>query len=309
MLTPIALMQALLPGMIARGWGGWSTSPASRSRRRSRSLACPTPRAPGLTGFVAGTPRQVAPAWRDDQQPAARHPRHRPRRSLDGGVARAEGITPTRPAPPRGHDPRAPLWHGRPNSGRPARSCVRSMRASSSGRTCCWTAGRRTIRRFSVKHPRALHQKIALGCYLPGQSRLSYPDQKPDMRHPIPRPPCPSLEVLHLRRFGGKPVVDDVSLSVAAGQVTCLLGPSGCGKSTTLRMIAGVERPDAASGPIDGKAFGPGMRCAARGAVGRADVPGFRAVPAPVGRGNVAFGLRGHEAAPRRPGGRSCWNG
>jgi iron(III) transport system ATP-binding protein len=37
------------------------------------------------------------------------------------------------------------------------------------------------------------------------------------------------------------PAVDDVSLTIAAGQVTCLLGPSGCGKSTTLRMIAGVE--------------------------------------------------------------------
>ena len=46
------------------------------------------------------------------------------------------------------------------------------------------------------------------------------------------------------RRFGGRAVVDDVSLHVAPGQVTCLLGPSGCGKSTTLRMVAGVERQD-----------------------------------------------------------------
>lgn len=30
MLTPIALMQALMPAMMERGWGGWSTSPASR---------------------------------------------------------------------------------------------------------------------------------------------------------------------------------------------------------------------------------------------------------------------------------------
>jgi len=55
------------------------------------------------------------------------------------------------------------------------------------------------------------------------------------------------------RSFGGKPVVDDLALGVAPGQVTCLLGPSGCGKSTTLRMIAGVERPDAGRIEIDGR--------------------------------------------------------
>lgn len=56
-----------------------------------------------------------------------------------------------------------------------------------------------------------------------------------------------------MRRFGAMPVVDDVSLSIAAGQVTCLLGPSGCGKSTTLRMIAGVEMPDRGLVRIDGQ--------------------------------------------------------
>jgi ABC-type cobalamin/Fe3+-siderophores transport system ATPase subunit len=65
--------------------------------------------------------------------------------------------------------------------------------------------------------------------------------------------PSQRLEVQHLTRvFAGRPVVDDLSLTVAAGQVTCLLGPSGCGKSTTLRMIAGVERPDQGSVQIDG---------------------------------------------------------
>ena len=64
----------------------------------------------------------------------------------------------------------------------------------------------------------------------------------------------PRLVVSGLSRaFGGAPVVDDVSLEVAAGQVTCLLGPSGCGKSTTLRMIAGVDRPDRGSIRIDGR--------------------------------------------------------
>jgi spermidine/putrescine ABC transporter ATP-binding subunit len=39
--------------------------------------------------------------------------------------------------------------------------------------------------------------------------------------------------------------VDDVDLSIAAGEFFALLGPSGCGKTTTLRMIAGFETPDA----------------------------------------------------------------
>jgi iron(III) transport system ATP-binding protein len=39
--------------------------------------------------------------------------------------------------------------------------------------------------------------------------------------------------------------VDDVSFDVADGELLVLLGPSGCGKTTTLRMIAGLEEPDA----------------------------------------------------------------
>jgi len=63
----------------------------------------------------------------------------------------------------------------------------------------------------------------------------------------------PRLQVKNLvRRYGGRTVVDDVSLVVSPGQVTCLLGPSGCGKSTTLRMIAGVEMQDSGEIWIDG---------------------------------------------------------
>jgi len=65
---------------------------------------------------------------------------------------------------------------------------------------------------------------------------------------------APRLDVHDLRRnFAGRQVVDGVSLTIAAGQVTCLLGPSGCGKSTTLRIIAGVDRQDSGRVTADGR--------------------------------------------------------
>lgn len=66
--------------------------------------------------------------------------------------------------------------------------------------------------------------------------------------------PTPRLEIRNItRRFENRAVVDDVSMSVMPGQVTCLLGPSGCGKSTTLRIIAGVDMQDSGEIYVDGK--------------------------------------------------------
>jgi ABC-2 type transport system ATP-binding protein len=47
------------------------------------------------------------------------------------------------------------------------------------------------------------------------------------------------------KRFGAVTAVDDVSLQVGAGEVFALLGPNGAGKSTLIRMLLGLQRPDA----------------------------------------------------------------
>ena len=63
----------------------------------------------------------------------------------------------------------------------------------------------------------------------------------------------PRLEISRLvKSFSNLRVVDGISFTIAPGQVTCLLGPSGCGKSTSLRMIAGVEKPDSGNICVDG---------------------------------------------------------
>ncbi|WP_135534515.1 ABC transporter ATP-binding protein [Halostella pelagica] len=54
------------------------------------------------------------------------------------------------------------------------------------------------------------------------------------------------------KTYGDERVIDDLSLSVTDGEILTLLGPSGCGKTTTLRLIAGLERPDSGEVLLDG---------------------------------------------------------
>ena len=99
------------------------------------------------------------------------------------------------------------------------------------------------------------------------------------------------------RRLGGRAVVDDVSLDVRPGQVTCLLGPSGCGKSTTLRLVAGIDRPDAGEIRLDGELICSPSRSMPpeRRGVGLM-FQDFALFPHLSVRDNVAFGLSGTRA-------------
>jgi ABC-type Fe3+/spermidine/putrescine transport system ATPase subunit len=97
-----------------------------------------------------------------------------------------------------------------------------------------------------------------------------------------------------IKSFGGRRVVNDVTLEIRRGEFFSLLGPSGCGKSTLMRMIAGFETAD--TGEI--RLGGADMR----------DVPPHRRdcnmifqnyalFPHLDVAGNVAFGLNGDAAA------------
>jgi putrescine transport system ATP-binding protein len=91
------------------------------------------------------------------------------------------------------------------------------------------------------------------------------------------------------KRFGGATAVEQVSLDIFPGEFFALLGPSGCGKTTLLRLLAGLEMPDAGRILLDGQDIAP--------------VPPYRRpinmmfqsyalFPHLTVEGNIAFGLK-----------------
>lgn len=93
MLTPVALMQALLPAMMDRGWGRVVNITSQSVKAPIPQLGLSNAARAGLTGFVAGTARQVAPhgVTINNLLPGI-HDTDRAT-ALDGGVVKAEGIT------------------------------------------------------------------------------------------------------------------------------------------------------------------------------------------------------------------------
>jgi phospholipid/cholesterol/gamma-HCH transport system ATP-binding protein len=104
------------------------------------------------------------------------------------------------------------------------------------------------------------------------------------------------------KTFGGRKVLDDVTLAVPASRAFCLLGRSGTGKSVTLRHIIGLVKPD------EGQVFVQGQNIAALGSRALSDARrrmGFLFQEAAlfdsmtVGD-NVAFPLRRHTKLPEQ---------
>ena len=93
MLTPIALMKALLPGMMERGWGRVVNITSQSVKAPIPALGLSNTARAGLTGYVAGTARQVAGkgVTINNLQPGI-HATDRAV-SLDQGVSEAQGIS------------------------------------------------------------------------------------------------------------------------------------------------------------------------------------------------------------------------
>jgi ABC-2 type transport system ATP-binding protein len=77
------------------------------------------------------------------------------------------------------------------------------------------------------------------------------------------------LTATHLsRRFGDRLAIDDVSFTLAAGEIFALLGPNGAGKTTTLRILAGLISPSTGSVLVGGEPMRPDTASHLRSRIG-----------------------------------------
>ena len=98
------------------------------------------------------------------------------------------------------------------------------------------------------------------------------------------------------KRYGATRAVENLSLQVDRGEFFGLLGPSGCGKTTTLRMIAGLETPDAGLIEFDGRDI---TRLSAEKRGFGMVFQNYALFPHLNVFDNVAFGLRARRRPPK----------
>jgi iron(III) transport system ATP-binding protein len=95
------------------------------------------------------------------------------------------------------------------------------------------------------------------------------------------------------KRYGEETVISGLSLSVFDGEILTLLGPSGCGKTTTLRLIAGLERPNGGVVRLqDDTVAGEGRFAPAEKRGIGVVFQEFALFPHLTARENIAFGLQ-----------------
>src|SRR5688572_10025650 len=99
-----------------------------------------------------------------------------------------------------------------------------------------------------------------------------------------------ALKVEGVRRsFGSVAALSGVSMEVRAGEFFSLLGPSGCGKTTLLRIIAGLDQPDAGAVLLDGESL---LRFPANARPVNTVFQSYALFPHLTAAENIAFGLR-----------------
>ena len=115
-------------------------------------------------------------------------------------------------------------------------------------------------------------------------------------------PPAAGLSYSHVaHRYGAARAIDSFDLSVAPGEVVCLVGPSGCGKTTALRIAAGLEKPEQGEVRVgDQLVAGPGVSVAPEKRRVGLVFQDCALFPHLTVLENVAFGLRSGNSADRR---------
>nr|WP_245576063.1 ABC transporter ATP-binding protein [Haloplanus natans] len=112
---------------------------------------------------------------------------------------------------------------------------------------------------------------------------------------------APVLELDDVSKsYGVERVIEDLSLSIHEGEILTLLGPSGCGKTTTLRLIAGLERPNGGEVALNGTPVSSSDRFVEPEDRGIGVVfQEFALFPHLTAAENVAFGLEAWDADAR----------